>query len=395
MAWIPIDKEKFKRAYLAGLKDHELATLSAGTSDQVNKYLRVEIKEGRLPKRGSFVPTKDFEGLPGTDPVDLRIIQILSKAKVGLEVADLANQLDISPKRVEDAISRLQMQHYLVEMDHGAAKLGGPSAGGRSIRQSEYLDNSRIIRFGIVSDSHLCSKYARLDLLETMFDIFEQRGIHRVFSCGNDIDGERRFNKNDIHIHGMGNQVRYWAENWPKRTGITTEFICGDDHEGWYVQDQGIDIGWVMEMTAREKYGRTDLRYLGYMEHDVIFESPEGGKTVVRLQHPGGGSAYALSYTPQKIVESLTGGDKPHVLFLGHYHKHGHFFIRNIHTILCGCFQDQSPFMRKKRLAAHLGGYIIELQQAPDGSVLRIQVEFVPFFDNPTYDDKWVYKMAE
>jgi hypothetical protein len=242
-----------------------------------------------------------------------------------------------------------------------------------------------------MGDAHLCSKYSRLDYLNTFYDICEQEGVTRVFDCGNMIDGEARFNKTDLLVHGMGNQMKYWAEHWPKREGIITEYVCGDDHEGWYLQREGIDIGWHMQKVA-EKLGRTDLKYLGYMEHDIDLMTPEGGATTIRLQHPGGGSAYATSYQPQKIVESLSGGEKPHILCLGHYHKHGSFLVRNVHTLLTGCFQDQTPFMRKKRLSAHLGGYICDLTQAQDGSVLRWTTTFIPFFSDDNHE-VWQYRM--
>jgi hypothetical protein len=123
----------------------------------------------------------------------------------------------------------------------------------------------------------------------------------------------------------------------------------------------------------------------------VVIPAPNG-ETVIRVQHPGGGSAYALSYTPQKIVESLSGGDKPNILLLGHYHKAGHWFLRNIHTVLGGCFQAQSPFMRKKRLAAHVGGWIIEFLQGDTGDVLEFTSTFIPFYDVSAHE-KWEYKM--
>jgi hypothetical protein len=54
---------------------------------------------------------------------------------------------------------------------------------------------------------------------------------------------------------------------------------------------------------------------------------------------------------------------------------------------------DQSPFMRKKRLAAHVGGWIIEVTQAPDGSVLRLKSVFVPFYGD-NVNEAWAYQMA-
>jgi len=86
---------------------------------------------------------------------------------------------------------------------------------------------------------------------------------------------------------------------------------------------------------------------LSHIEHDKILPSPKG-KAIMKLMHPGGGSAYAVSYRPQKIIESFQDGEKPHILLLGHYHKSLKVEIRGVVTILVPSCQDQTPFMRRQ-----------------------------------------------
>jgi len=391
MAWKPANEAGYIAAYMAGATDDELARLHATTFDKARHFTRKLVSTGAVPKRGEFTPVEIPESAKTVSQLEMNLLALLKKSKTAIPVSNLANSLDCSPKRVEEMIAKLGANNYLVEQAGEHVQFAEPMIGERSVRQTEYLDDSRVFTFAVATDAHICSKYHRADALNTFYDICEQEGITTVFDCGNQIDGEARFNKQDLLVHGMGNQFNYWAKHYPKREGITTYFVSGDDHEGWYQQREGINVGKHMEFTARD-LGRDDLVFLGYMEHDVEFQTPEGGKTIVRVQHPGGGSAYALSYTPQKIVESRTGGEKPHICLLGHYHKHGYFFIRNVHTLLCGCFQDQTPFMRKKRLAAHVGGVICKVHQAPDGSVLRFTHTFVPFYDNRETKENWAYK---
>jgi hypothetical protein len=244
-------------------------------------------------------------------------------------------------------------------------------------------------RFGVTGDNHLCSRYERLDVLNSLYDLFEKEGIKVVYNTGNWIDGEARFNKHDLKQHGMDNQINYFINNYPQRKGIETHYITGDDHEGWYTQREGINIGRYTEFKAKEA-GRNDLIFLGHMEADIVLEAPNG-QTVIRVLHPGGGSSYAISYTSQKIVESYTGNEKPHILLDGHYHKAGYNYIRGVHVVQTGCTQDQTPFMRKKRLAAHLGGWIIEFSVDDNGAITRFKQEFVPYYDNGYYS-KWDYK---
>ena len=210
--------------------------------------------------------------------------------------------------------------------------------------------------FGACGDQHLCSKYERLDVNEALYDSYAAAGCRVVLNTGNWIDGEARFNVHDLHTRGFAAQLRYLAHAYPRRSGIMTYAVTGDDHEGWYAQREGIDVGSAAERAFRDA-GRLDWVNLGYMEAPVLLKHAASGRAaVISVVHPGGGSSYALSYAIQKIIESLDGGEKPAVGLYGHYHKLWSGNIRNVWCIQTGCGQDQTPFMRKKKLEAHVGG---------------------------------------
>ena len=105
----------------------------------------------------------------------------------------------------------------------------------------------------------------------------------------------------------------------------------------------------------------------------------------MRVMHGGGGSSYAISYRPQKIIESFTGGEKPSILLLGHYHKQFYARTRNVHVLLPGCTEDQTIFMRKKSIEAHVGGALVYLKQARDGAVTDFVPRFKAYFDRGYY----------
>ena len=242
------------------------------------------------------------------------------------------------------------------------------------------------IRFGVISDTHLGSKYERLDVLNNAYNIFALEKVTTVFHAGNIIDGYGRFNQFDVFNIGTEAQLNYCIKVYPQREGITTHFITADDHEGWIVQREHINIGELLELKAR-KAGRLDLHHLGYLESDVLFDI--GSKpTRIRIFHPGGGCAYALSYKPQKIIESIQGGEKPDLLLVGHYHKLGYFTWRNVDVLLAGCTEDQTTFMRKKHIAAHIGFYIVTAHIAPDGSINRLIPEKISYYDRNYYTSK-------
>jgi len=253
--------------------------------------------------------------------------------------------------------------------------------GGRAIELVSSSDNRFV--FGAAGDLHAASKYTRWEVREDLYRQFIEAGAQCNFDTGNWIDGEARFNVYDIEEHGLDNQVRLLADRHPR--GLPTYAVWGDDHEGWYVQRDGIDVGRyaasVMQDAGHEWYD------LGFMEAHVTLRNANSGKTTsMAVVHPGGGSAYATSYSVQKIVESYEGGEKPAVGLYGHYHKLMSGVVRNVFVVQTGTQEDQTPFMRKKRLEAHVGGALVTLKQDPrTGAIISMGAELIRYFNRDYY----------
>jgi hypothetical protein len=245
------------------------------------------------------------------------------------------------------------------------------------------IDDGGWFTYGLVSDTHNCCKEERLAELHTQYDLFKAEGITTVFHAGNPIDGYiQRINGESVYETTIDGQAQYFADHYPVRAGITTYFITGDDHESWFAP--GFNIGAYMQFIA-EKAGRTDLRYIGHVESDVEIKAGRVS-TIIKVQHPGGGSSYARSYTGQKQVEAFEGGEKPAILIQGHYHVSNYMNDRNIHVVSMPGFQDQTIFARKKKLRMEVGGAIMRFKVNPDdGAVTRFQIEFNRYFTRAYY----------
>lgn len=219
-------------------------------------------------------------------------VDILRHLRVNQKIGilELSKKANATPEGIEIAIKKLQDDGLNVVVSNGWVQLSSTIEKRPS---DKIAVSGKRIRFGLTSDNHLCSRYERLDILHALYDYFEREGISIVFNCGNMIDGEARFNTHDLNVHGFDNQVKYFIENFPARSGIETQFITGDDHEGWYTQKFGVDVGKRIQQDALLA-GRTDLKYLGHMEHDVLIET-EYGSIKIRLLHPGGGTGHKLS----------------------------------------------------------------------------------------------------
>ena len=302
-------------------------------------------------------------------------------------IIEVANAFGISPRMAEEIIEELRAESYIIH------KEGNVVVSDKSIKKQDNITidiekhGCNEIIFGGVADTHIGSKYERLDVLNSIYDRFEKEGVTQVYHGGNWIDGETKFNKTDIYSHGLGNQVSNFIEKYPQRNGITNYILSGDDHEGWYVQRENINIGQYLQMQA-EKAGRFDIIDAGYMERDFEFKQ-SGGMATMRLIHAGGGSAYATSYTSQKYVESLQGGEKPQIVLVGHYHKFEYGYPREVHVCQLGTVCDQTPFMRKRKLQAMVGGCIFRMKQADNGIITSFSVEWMPYYDKKFYEYKW------
>ena len=370
--------------------------------DEKKSYQSIGQKVGReaenvrnLARRKGFNNLKEnTQSKRSKIPLTEKLLNYMKKTKrngVSFQILELADILNVAPKHIQKAIDELRYNNITIEVEEKGVELSKTvplESKPLEIDAKKFFgSNGKIIRFGAIADTHLGSKYARLDVLNALYDIFENEGLKKVFIMGNNIDGEFRFNKYDLLVRGVEAQNKYFVENLPQRNGITTQFITGDDHEGWYIQREHINIGQHAEDMAK-RMGRDDIEYLGHMERDIELK---GAKTsqIIRLIHGGGGSSYADSYSSQKYAESLQSGEKPRVVLIGHFHKFNYDYPREIHMIQVGCVEDQTPFMRKRKILAHVGGTIITLHQDDDGIINRCIVEWIPFYNKKFYEYKW------
>lgn len=368
-------------------------------SDRMFKELKIRLTRRQLSDRGFRLQvrtkglTTNIGSVPQfslvSDGSDLakQVLSFIRRKRTVHTIDDVANALVTSPQRIKDAVLELQAAGHTVNLAEGALELGKSIAKSDPIRLDKKLLDGNKFRFLLTADNHLCNKHERLDVLNALFDIADGEGITNCYQLGNMIDGDHHFNKHEVICRGLDAQSTYLAEHWPKKKGMTTHFITGDDHEGWYINREGIDVGFYIERKFEEN-GRKDFKYLGHVEADVLLPGRKR-RAIMRLIHAGGGTAYATSYTTQKIVESYQGGEKPRILGVGHYHKANFDYSREVYTFQGGCTCDQTTFMRKKRIPAHVGGWIIELTISDDGDVIRTKGEWIPFYDKGTYDKAW------
>jgi UDP-2,3-diacylglucosamine pyrophosphatase LpxH len=232
-------------------------------------------------------------------------------------------------------------------------------------------DGAKIIRFAIMGDTQLGSKYTQLTHLHNFYDICAKEGITDVYHTGDLTEGLKmrvghEYELYTISADDMRDDV---VKNYPKRPGITTHFITGN-HDASIFKQVGYDIG------AAIANARPDMEYLG-RDCAIVNLTPN---CTLELRHPWDGTAYALSYKIQKMIEAMESDSKPNILAVGHYHKTEYLFYRNVHALQTGCFQGQTPFTRGKGISVHMGGWIVTVRVDTDGTIQGFAPELIPYY---------------
>ena len=234
------------------------------------------------------------------------------------------------------------------------------------------------IKFAVASDLHFGSNYEASDELEAFFKRVDIEGITTVLTPGDVLDGHRVYagQEYDLHALGFSAQRNHFVERNKVIPGHMKMYFIAGNHDASLKKLAGVRVGEVLQEAC------PNWVYCGEDVADLTLKTKNGRQYKVRLIHPDGGTAYAISYKAQKYAESLEGGTKPNMVLMGHFHKAEHLpQYRNIDMVQAGTFQWQTPFLSRKGSAAHVGGWIIEVIVGSNKSMSNsVKAEFVSFY---------------
>ena len=164
-------------------------------------------------------------------------------------------------------------------------------------------------------------------------------------------------------------QQREEAVNIFSQWTDTDIYAIDGNHDRWFIKSNGAYV--VKDIDRR----LSNFKFIGHDEGDISLD----GRATIKLWHGEDGNSYALSYRIQKIIESLSGGEKPSILLAGHTHKYVKIFERNITAISVGSIEAQTKWMRGKRISAACGFCILEITIGDHG-VSKISDTWFPFY---------------
>jgi predicted phosphodiesterase len=311
------------------------------------------------------------KSLKAIEPIDphrklLALVKGLPKT-----VEAVSQAMNVSRNVLLAMVSDLRDAGHELQTSGGKIWLDTQSVPSESVATREH-NGQTIIRILVVSDTHLCSKYQQLSVLEAAYDDAIAHGCDFAIHAGDLTDGfyqSRPGHIYEIFKLGFDEQLDYAVDKYPRRmkadgTLFRTLMISGN-HDDTHMKADGANL--VKAFANR----RDDIDYLG----DGFCKYWVTPTCDIDIMHPLDGSAYAISYSPQKICDAYMGGEKPKVLLIGHHHKGLYIPYRNIHVFEVPTCQAQSPWMKGKRLFAVVGWWILTLHLDAEGSVVRLVPE--------------------
>lgn len=301
---------------------------------------------------------------------------LLQKARDPLTIDELADALDVSPRRAREAVQVLRDEGFRVVDDEAKPESVRLEKLPPATSQVTRLDlQGDEVTVGIVSDTHLGSREEALPELRAVYDEFAARGIGTVWHAGDLTAGVGIYRGQVANglmpgMHTYREQVEYATEVYPNVKGITTYIIAGN-HD---IEGEAGRIG--ADPVQAVCHRRGDMVYCGAYHGSL--ELPNGAHAT--MVHGRGGGGYAMSYKPQRYVESLPPGRKPALLVFGHWHVSGFFRHRQVTCLLAGCFEWQTDLLVRLGLQPDVGAWIITLRLGDDGSVVGIRPEWLGFY---------------
>lgn len=232
----------------------------------------------------------------------------------------------------------------------------------------ELPNNMEHLKLLLISDTHLCSKYDRLDILRYLYDKAEDKGIKYILHSGDFTDGKSNRPEHIYELKELSydGQIDYCVEKYPTFSGKT--YVISGNHDNWWYKSIGSEI--VKSIANR----RDDIIYLGSDVADMKI-----GKLKIRLFHGNGGNSYAKSYKIQKYLDAIPLNEKPDILQTGHIHQAFYYKQDNTHCLQTGCLEDLTPFARSQGFSGYKSCWWLDIDFDDKGNIYSITPKLETF----------------
>ena len=280
-------------------------------------------------------------------------------------IKNIIKDLNIEEYQVYGLVELLKRQGYLFDIINGKIEKIKPEKETGIYQIPNDLEHLKLL---LISDTHLGSKYDRLDILRYLYQTAEDKSVNYILHSGDLTDGlsGRPQQIYELKEAAYTGQRDYVIDKYP-RSEIPTILISGN-HDNWWIKQCGADI--CKDICNQ----REDLRYLGSDCEDIKI-----GKLRIRLYHGSKGQSYAKSYRLQKYLDAIPLEDRPHILQTGHIHQAFYMKQDNTHCFQTSCLQDLTPYERSNGFSNDKSCWWVDVYMDDKGNPVKINQELESF----------------
>jgi len=292
-----------------------------------------------------------------------KIYYMAKKKKSFLEIC---KDLELQDYEVIGLVTLMAEEGYNIDFVDGEIVIRKVPKQNQDVYEIPY--NLEHLKLLLISDTHLCSKYDRLDILRYLYAKAEDEGVQHVLHSGDFTDGKstRPEHIYELREPSYEGQVDYCVDKYPQFSGKT--YAIQGNHDDWWYKSTGSEI---VKAIAKQ---RDDIVYLGPDVADLKI-----GKLKIRLFHGQGGGAYAKSYKLQKYLDTIPLEERPDILQTGHIHQSFYMKQDKTHCFQTSCLEDQTPYCRGMGLANDKSCWWVDVEFDDKGNIHKITPELETF----------------
>ena len=280
-------------------------------------------------------------------------------------IKNVMKDLDLKEYEVIGLVEMLKQKGYLFDI------VDGQIVKIKPIKENDIYkipNNMEHLKLLLLSDTHLASKYDRLDILRYLYAKAEDTGVNYILHSGDLVEGVsgRPQQLYELKENSYTGQRDYVIDKYPK-SDIPTYLIAGN-HDLWWVKQCGADI--CKDISNQ----RPDIHYLGSDCEDLHI-----GKLKIRMYHGKGGSSYAKSYKLQKYLDSIPAEELPNILQTGHIHQAFYMKQGKTNCFQTSCLQDLTPYERSMGFSNDKSVWWVSVDFDDKGNVHSVSQELETF----------------
>jgi hypothetical protein len=193
----------------------------------IGRALKVEVTEDmiRAALRGAGEPSpRHFWKKPDAGPQAdaarfTRLVELVRGEPIAF--SSLCDKLNLSPQRARELVlqARAEGIKVHVENDHVGLRIAEPIEKVQVTKISPVVGERQ--RVGVISDTHLGSKYCLREQLKDFVHYAYDQGVREILHPGDVLDGDYRHGKFEMTHMGIHEQTRDLFETLPALPGLT------------------------------------------------------------------------------------------------------------------------------------------------------------------------------